>query len=173
MDLDLTFEQLVEFPNQIIEQTRKYGEVLDYLSKEEMNKYDYKMILEKITNSMAKFKDAKFKYKFPLEDSISIPSSVGIKIPSKKISDKVGDAVSNYVDKQLWVKQIYYALLKAAPKLNRTEAIYFVDSFFKGYSEEVISEKLRMNRVTLRNKVKKSCIIKLWIELEPLFSMED
>lgn len=173
MYTDVTFEKLVDLPNQIIEQTKQYGDVLEYLSNEEMSHYNYKDILDNINLLVFKFKDAKFKYNFPLENSIKITSSFDSNINSRNFTDTVGNMVSNYVDKQLWVKQTYYALLEAAPRLNRCEAIYFVDSFFKGFSEEIISEKLNMNRLTLRNKVKKSCIIKLWIQLNPLFNYEN
>lgn len=173
MDLNLTFEQLIELPNKIIEQTKKYGDVLDYLSKDEINSYDYDMIYDTIVYFMTKFKDAKFKYNFPLEDSIRSTSSVDINISSGHMNDVIGNAVSNHIDKQLWVKRVYCALLEVAHRFNKNEAVYFVDSFFWGYSEEFISEYLRMNRITLRNKVKKSCIIKLWIELEPLLTLED
>jgi len=173
MELDLTFNKLVELPERIVEQTKDYGDVIDYLSPLEMSNYDYKEALEIITHLIRKFKDAKFKYNFPIENSIRINSSVGINLNSKNLSDKVGDVVANHIDNQIWVKQLYCTLLNAAPKLNRKEAIYFVDSFFKGMTEDCIAEHLRMSRLTLRNKVKKSCIIKLWMELEPLFRLED
>lgn len=173
MELYLTFNKLVELPDRILEQTKDYGDVIDYLSPMEMSHYDYKEILDTITYLIAKFKDAKFKYNFPVENSIKINSSVGINVNSKNISDKIGDIVANRVDNQLWVKQLYCALLNAAPKLNRDEAICFVYSFFKNKSEEFIAEYLKMSRLTIRNKVKKSCVIKLWIELEPLFRLED
>lgn len=173
MELDLTFNKLVELPEQIIEQTKKYGDIIDYLSPVEMSRYDYKDALDVITHLITKFKDAMFIYNFPVENSIRINSLVGINVNSKNVSDKVGDIVANHVDKQLWVKQLYYTLLQAAPKLNKNEAIYFVDSFFKKQSEESIADTLMISRLTLRNKVKKSCIIKLWIELEPLFRLED
>lgn len=173
MELYLTFNKLVELPDQILEKTNKYGDVIDYLSPIEMSRYDYKDALNTITYLVTKFKDAMFVYNFPIESSININSATGININSKNLADKVGDMVANHVDKQLWVSQLYYTLLEAAPKLNKNEAIYFVDSFFKKISEERIAETLMMSRVTLRNKVKKSCIIKLWIELEPLFKLED
>ena len=173
MELYLTFNKLVELPDRILEQTKEYGDIIDYLSPMEMSHYDYKDALDTITYLVSKFKDAKFKYNFPVENSIKINASIGININRKNLSDKVGDIVASRIDNQLWVKQLYCALLEAAPKLNRKEAIYFVNSFFKNISEENIAEILNMSRLTLRNKVKKSCIIKLWIELEPLFKLED
>jgi len=173
MELNLTFNKLVELPERILEQTKEYGDIIDYLSPMEMSHYDYKDALDTITYLVSKFKDAKFKYNFPVENSIKINASVGINVNRKNLSDKVGDMVANRIDNQLWVKQLYCALLEAAPKLNKNEAIYFVDSFFKNISEERIAETLMTSRLTLRNKIKKSCIIKLWIELEPLFKLED
>ena len=77
------------------------------------------------------------------------------------------DLVANNIEKQKWLTKFYKRLESISFKLTNEEIKYLVGTFFKGQSEEVLSENMGICRNTLR-KIKKSCLVKMWIEMEDL-----
>jgi len=87
--------------------------------------------------------------------------------PSNQISDPVFKTSVEELESLNWMTNFYNRILIIASKLTIQEATYLVDCFFSNKSEEVTCEKLRICRNTLQ-KVKKSCLIKTWVELKTL-----
>lgn len=86
------------------------------------------------------------------------------------INDQVGDLVAKSLDEQIWATQFYHCMLNISKKLTYQEIIYLVDIFFRRKTEESVCEKLSICRNTLR-RVRGSCIVKMWIELEEVLTL--
>lgn len=170
MNATLTFEQLLYLPNRILEESKKYTDDNQLLSKKVCSKYNQKELYTLIRNYIERFKDSKYLYHYSITDNIKVTSTYGeiVSAKNKRITDPVGDLVRKHLDQQLWVDQTYNTLIQAAPKLTRDEAIYFVEAFFNENSEEKISEMLGINRSKLRNTIKASCLVKIGSELNLL-----
>lgn len=169
MDFTLTLDKILELPNDILKTSEKYDEYSELLRKKVYDDYDFKELREKIEKKFDKFKDMKYLYNFPVESSIRITPTYQVKEGSTSNSpiSKVEQAIVKKVDSQLWMNCFYDSLMKVAAKLTLQEASYLVDSFFSHKSEDIIAEKLGICKMTLQN-IKKSCLIKLWIELRTL-----
>ena len=81
--------------------------------------------------------------------------------------DQMDNLVASNIEKQKWLTKFYKRLESISFKLTNEEIKYLVGTFFKGQSEEVLSENMGICRNTLR-KIKKSCLVKMWIEMEDL-----
>lgn len=114
-----------------------------------------------------RFKDIKYYYKFPKNVYSKISLQNNVSKYNNHINDIVGNLVENSSTDSVWLENFYKCMLNISSKLTFQEAIYLVDTFFVGHSEEMISEKLGICRATLQ-KIKKSCIVKLWLEFNYL-----
>lgn len=169
MDFTLTLDKILELPNDILKASEKYNEYSELLRKKVYDDYDFKELRENIEEKFDKFKDAKFLYNFPVESNIRTTPTYQVREGSTSNTpiSKVEQAIVKKVDNQIWMNEFYNSLMTVAAKLTLQEAYYLVDSFFSHKSEEIIAEKLGICKMTLQN-VKKSCLIKLWIELRTL-----
>lgn len=175
MDFTLTYDKLMKFPDDFLNEAKNYYDSSELLSKHTYEGYDLKELREKIEAKFEKFKDAKYIYKYPAETRIRTTPTYQPRegfVPrsntsqQEKIVTKMGDSL-------IWVEQFYDTFMEAvARKLTEQEAVYLMDSFFKHRSEDDIADKLSICKVTLQ-KIKKSCLVKVWIELETLENFED
>ena len=65
MDLSLTYEKLLDFPEDFMKKSVKYSVIADPISSEECKKYNTKDLHDKVSFRIRKFKDAKYIYQFP------------------------------------------------------------------------------------------------------------
>ena len=148
----------------------------DLISKEQCDKYDTKDLKDKVEQRFKMFKDAKYIYKYPEEKyytSITSDYTAREIVPSMDKNSKHSRKIDTISDNQLWVAKLYYSLMDTiTTKLTKQEAVYLIDSFFKNLGEEDIADKLSICKVTLQ-RIKKSCLVKVWVEMEALQEYED
>ena len=165
----ITLEMLLELPRALIRKAEEYNDYAVLLDKEQYSMYDYKTLKEEVSKYFNYFKDLKFCYQFSttyISSSTNVYNDMNIS-PSNQISDPVFKTSVEELESLNWMTNFYNRILIIASKLTIQEATYLVDCFFSNKSEEVTCEKLRICRNTLQ-KVKKSCLIKTWVELKTL-----
>lgn len=169
MDFTLNLNMILDLPNKIMNISAEYDEYSELLRKKVCESYDLKELRENVERKFNRFKDTKYLCKFPIEPTIKITPTYELKEEQKSNSpiSKVEQTIMNQIDNQIWIQDFYNAMLTVAIKLTKQEATYLVDSFFKNKSEDFIAEKLQVCKMTLQN-IKKSCLIKIWIEIRTL-----
>ncbi len=159
-----TIEQLLNVDKEIRKNSGLHNNLIN---SETCNHYDLKEVRKKLSKLFSYFTSARYLYKFPIEENISITSNIessGIK-SSRPTSSKVEKAVEQCLDKQLLVSDIYDSIIVASQKLTDAEATYMIDTFLYRKSEESTAEDLKISKTYLQ-KIKKSCLIKIWVDLK-------
>lgn len=169
----ITLEMLLELPKEILKKSEEYNEYSSLLEKPQYLNYNIKELKEEIGRYFSYFKDVKYFYQFPTEAVISVITAVDLEkeTSSGYIPDPIFNLVDNDINEKIkiekWVRQFYNIMLTVASKLTSQEVIYLVDCFFCNKSEDATCDKIGICRNTLQ-KIKKSCIVKTWIELRTL-----
>lgn len=169
----MTLEMLLELPKELLKKSEAYNEYSSLLEKSQYLNYNIKELKEKIGRYFSYFKDVKYFYQFPTETVVSVITAVNLEkeVSNTSFVDPIFNLVNNDITEKRkienWIIQFYNIMLIVAVKLTSQEAVYLVDCFFSNKSEEITCEKLGICRNTLQ-KVKKSCIVKTWIELRTL-----
>ena len=158
---------IFDLPKAAESESRKYWERAALLSKDIVEQYDTKELKDKISLLFQKFQNISSMYQFPREVSISSNLQLRENMFTNNVTDKVGNLVIKIVDEQIWATKFYYKILEIASKLTHEECVYMIDTFFRRITEENLSEKLGICRNTLK-KIKKSCLIKMWANLEDI-----
>ena len=176
MNLSLTYEKLLDFPNSFKKQAEKYQWMTEVLSKAELDKYNIRELKANVDKRMQKFKDAKYIYQYPNE-KYNCPITTNYQprevMAPRNLESQQSRIITREVDKTIWINQLYYSLMeKVTTKLTIEETVYLIDSYFKKFSEESIADNLSICKKTLQ-KIKKSCLIKVWVEMEALREYED
>jgi len=171
MDLSLTFDKLLSFPEDFIKASNKYCDLTEPLSARECNKYKLKELRSTIDKQIQLFKDTKYLYKYPNE-IYYVPITPNYQpkevMMPRKLSSKQEDKIDPIVNRQIWATHLYYSFMESlSTKLTRQECVYFIESYFKKHSEDDIASKLSICKDTLQ-RVKKSCLIKVYIEVNAL-----
>lgn len=176
MDNTLTYKKLLDFPNDFKVEASKYQEMADLISKSECEKYDIMLIKSSVDVRFQKFKDARYIYQYPNEKYYTSVTTNYTPREGMCQRSKQGAQESNIqkdFDKTVWVNKMYYAFMESiASKLTADETVYFIDTYFRRYTEDIIKDNLCITKAKLQN-IKHSCIIKLWIEMEALKEFED
>lgn len=176
MDTSLTYKDLLEFPINFIKESEKYQDFAELISKAECDSYNTRELKAKVEKRIQRFKDAKYIYKFPNEKyycSITPNYQLREVMTPRNLESPQSRMVSKDVDKTIWVTKMYYVLMDiVSTKLTHQETIYFIDCLFKNVTEEITMEKLSICKDTL-TRLKKSCLIKVWTEMEALIEYED
>ena len=163
----VTLNMILDLPKQILEKSEEYDAYSSLLREKVYEDFDMKELKQKILELFEYFNDMRYLYKCPIEQRIKITPSytenVGKSIGN--VSDKVNNLVTKKVDQQIWVEDFYLCIINLSSKLTLQEATYLVDTFFGRKSEDMISEKLGICRNTLQ-KIKKSCLVKIWFEFQ-------
>lgn len=169
MDSTLTLDMIFNLPNEILDTSKKYKEMSEMLSISICNKYDTKELTGKINNMFVIFKNVKYFYNFSVESSIKITPTYQLSEGSRQRSNasQVESIVTREVDSIIWATKFYDTVIFAAKKLTEEEATYLVNSLIKNKSESAIADILGVCTKTVHH-IKKSCLIKIWSELEPL-----
>ena len=167
MDNVVTLNQLFNVSQTIKDNSstnQQFNELLDaYIC----NQYDLVDIKDRLDKLFSFFKSARYLYDFPLEDSINISPNYDYKesFTQRSTQSKIENAVQGYIDKQIETTNIYYSLMKVSYKLTGDEVVYLENTFFTHRSEEDVAELIGISRTYLQ-KIKKSCLVKMWVDLK-------
>lgn len=170
---EITFSTLLELPRDVLKKSREYDEEATLLTKMQYMSYDCKELKVILNQYVAHYKELIYLYQLPMNFSTSLVISYDKEkvSPTNRISNPVSDIVTKKVDEQSkilqWLVDFYYTMLVAASKLTLQEATYFVECIYRKKSEEAVCERLGICRNTLQ-KIKNSCLVKVYIELKAL-----
>lgn len=171
MDLNLSYTDFLNFPENFVKSANKYCDLTERLSKRECDKYDITELREIVDKQMEIFKDTKYLYKYPSEKyNVSITPNYQPKevMTTRKLSSQQEDKIDPIINRQIWATKLYYAFMDSlSTKLTRQECVYFIDSYFRKVNEDDIAAKLSICKETLQ-KHKKSCLIKVLTEMKAL-----
>ena len=171
----VTLDQLLNISKNIsnnVEQNKIYNILLD---ENICNKYDIIEIKKKLQSLFTSFKSARYLYEFPVECSISISANYEEKLGSftqRNNISKIEQAIQKYTDKQLHTTNVYNTIMILSLKLTGDESIYLINTFLAHKSEDDIAEMIGVSKSYLQ-KIKKSCIVKMWIDLKKYCEEDD
>lgn len=171
----VTLEQLLNISKSIsnyVEQNKMYNILLD---ENICNNYDIIEIKKKLQSLFTSFKSARYLYEFPVECSISISANYDEKLGSftqRNNVSKIEQAIQKYTDKQLHTTNVYNTIMILSLKLTGDESIYLINTFLAHKSEDDIAEMIGVSKSYLQ-KIKKSCIVKMWIDLKKFCEEDD
>lgn len=171
----VTLDQLLNISKNIsnnVEQNKIYNILLD---ENICNNYDIIEIKKKLQSLFTSFKSARYLYEFPVECSISISANYEEKLGSftqRNNISKIEQAIQKYTDKQLHTTNVYNTIMILSLKLTGDESIYLINTFLAHKSEDDIAEMIGVSKSYLQ-KIKKSCIVKMWIDLKKYCEEDD
>ena len=171
----VTLDQLLNISKNIsnnVEQNKIYNILLD---ENICNNYDIIEIKKKLQSLFTSFKSARYLYEFPVECSISISANYEEKLGSftqRNNISKIEQAIQKYTDKQLHTTNVYNTIMILSLKLTGDESIYLINTFLAHKSEDDIAERIGVSKSYLQ-KIKKSCIVKMWIDLKKYCEEDD
>lgn len=175
MNRIVTLDQLLNISKNIsnnVEQNKIYNILLD---ENICNNYDIIEIKKKLQSLFTSFKSARYLYEFPVECSISISANYEEKLGSftqRNNISKIEQAIQKYTDKQLHTTNVYNTIMILSLKLTGDESIYLINTFLAHKSEDDIAEMIGVSKSYLQ-KIKKSCIVKMWIDLKKYCEEDD
>lgn len=174
MDELLTLDKILELPNKILKISNEYDDYSERLTESLCDLYDIKKLKPKIVSLFNRFKKVKYFYNFSIESTISITPNYNFDgtLVKNGATSKQEIAVANELDNMLWAARFYNSICIVAKKLTMQEAIYLVSALFGNKSEEIIAERLGVCRKTIQH-IKKSCLVKIWQELKPLYEEDN
>lgn len=166
MDGIVTLNQLLNINSAITSNAKEQEEYNQLLDDLICSSYDILEDKKKLLELFSKFKSARYLYDFPVEENIKTTSSFDERVgfTQRSTTSQVENAVSRYVDKQLLTTNIYNSILKVSYKLTSDEVIYLINTFLTHKSEDDIAELIGISKTYLQ-KIKKSCIVKMWVDL--------
>ncbi len=163
----ISLDKLLNMHNEILSIAQKNENLNDLLAVQDYKNYDVIQIKQKLQLLFKKFQAAKYLNKFPVE-TIKNSSFVYDVCNTQKqntTTSYVENIVENHTDKEIWVTLFYNNTMILAHKLTKKEAVYFTNTFLLHKTEEKIAESLEICKTSLQ-KIKKSCLVKVWIELK-------
>lgn len=134
------------------------------ISRDVYNEYNVLNYKAELLKMFSRFRSSRYFCKSIEINSITTNYEFG-EIKSSIISDPVGNHTGNIIDEQIFARSFSKSLIDLSYKLTYEESIYLVKTFMEKMSEEHIAEILHISKPTLQ-KYKKSCLIKMWIELK-------
>lgn len=161
----LTLNDLLELPHEVLKTCEKYEDYSELLQDSIVSHYYTTNMRKELNLIFDRFKEIKYSYPFSYSYYSKMTSSEVCVRSGVQNNDPIGNFVSNHMDQYLWLEKFYQAILVLATKLSNQEAVYLVDSFFGHRSEDFISDKLGVSRMTLQ-KIKKSCLVKMNFEFQ-------
>lgn len=166
MDNIVTLNQLLNISDTITSNSKEHENYNQLLDECICDCYDVLENKKKLLSLFARFKSARYLYDFPVEDNIRISSNYEERIgfTQRQTTSQVENAISKYIDKQLLTTDIYNSIMKISYKLTGDEVIYLINTFLTHKSEDTISEIIGISKTYLQ-KIKKSCIVKMWADL--------
>lgn len=152
--------------------TKRYESLNVLLSDQDCRSYNIISIKKSLLELFSKFKTARYFINVPLENNVYSSNSytVNSHIKSNMKANRLENTVMNYVDKQAWLMRFYDSIMNLGSKLTCSEMEYFLLTFLSNRTEEDIAYKLGICKTSLQ-KIKKSCLVKMWLEFQ--FYFED
>lgn len=174
MDYIVTLNQLLNVGDTISDNANTNNKVNQLLDEYVCNQYDSANIKSELLKLFATFKSARYLYDFPVEENIKINPNYELRegFTQRSTSSQVENAVARYVDKQLLTTDIYNSIIKVSYKLTGDEVVYLINTFLTHKAEESIAEIIGISKTYLQ-KIKKSCLVKMWVELEKYCTQDD
>lgn len=163
----VTLNELINIEETIKDNIQKNCEKNELLSEIFFNQYDIIEEKEKLKILFSQFNASKYLYDFAIENSISYNSSYEFQdsFTQKLTASKVENTVERNLDKKILITNIYNTILKLSYKLTASEGSYLINTFIHHISEDKIAENIGISKTYLQ-KIKKSCIIKMWVDLQ-------
>ena len=174
IDNIVTLDQLLNITDTIKANSKEQEDFNQLLDKCIVDNYDILENKQKLLKLFSRFKSARYLYDFPIEDQIKTTTSYEEKVgfTQRSNSSKVETAVQKYCDEQIHTTNVYYSILKVSYKLTGDEVVYLINTFLTHKSEDDIAELIGISKTYLQN-IKKSCIVKMWVDLKKYCKEDD
>lgn len=163
----VTLNEMINISNKLIEISSQFNNLNSLITSDLCEQYYTNINKKKLQKLFSKFISARYVYEFPIDEAIQITSNYKYngRCSNSNNTSKVENAIETMVDKQLRITEIYDRLLVVSSKLILDEVHYMIGAFINHKPEESIAESLHMSKTYLQ-KIKKSCVIKMWIDLK-------
>lgn len=162
MNTDI-LEKIFNIDKVIISNVKRNNHINSLISSHFYDKLDVIYYKEELLKIFSKFKSTKYLYQFiGNSGSSSLYDLSGIK--SGTISNPVFNQAKDMVDGKDFLESFYNSIISLSRKLTYEEGIYLVETFLDSLSEEKIANMLNFSKTNLQ-KYKKSCLVKMWVEL--------
>ena len=174
MDGIVTLNELINISDYIKDASKtneKYNELID---DKICDKYDIADIKDKLLKLFNTFKSARYLYEFPIGDTIRVTPTYerDESFHQRNNVSQVEKAIERKIDKQLLTTDIYNSIIKVSYKLMDSEVVYLINTFLTRKSEEDIAELIGISKTYLQ-KIKKSCLVKMWTDLKQYCETDD
>ena len=164
METTYTFDDLINVGKTIILKTKKATNKNSLIVKSVYEKYDIVFLKSELIKMFAKYKSNCYSYKSAYNPQKTYRYSQ-ITVSKNTISNPVLETIEKLQDAQIYASDFYNSLIILSEKLMYRESLYLANAFLEQESEETIAETIGISKTALQ-KYKKSCIIKMWIELK-------
>lgn len=163
----VTLNQLLDINKEIATNAEIQNENNQLIDECICNRYNILDNKKKLIKLFATFKSARYLYNFPIEENIKTTSVYEKRLGSAQriTTSQVDNTVERYVDKMIFITEIYNTLIILSHKLTVDESIYLINVFLSHKSEDQIAEIIGISKTYLQ-KIKKSCIVKMWTDLK-------
>ena len=174
MDGIVTLNQLLDISNTMTVNAQKHLEYNQLLDESVCNRYDILENKKKLQDLFAKFKSARYLYDFPIEENIKTTPVYEERVgfTQRSTTSQVENAIVRYLDEMIHTTDVYNSLMKVSYKLTGDEVIYLINTFLTHKSEDDIAELIGISKTYLQ-KIKKSCIVKMWVDLRKYCDEDD
>ncbi len=174
MDGIVTLNELMnisDYIKDISKENEKYNELID---EKICDQYNTVYIKNRLIDLFSDFKSARYLYNFPIGESIKTTSNYEIdeSFHQRNNVSQVEEAIKKHIDKQLLTTDIYNSILKVSYKITGDEVVYLINTFLMRKSEEDIAEIIGISKTYLQ-KIKKSCLVKMWTDLRQYCENDD
>jgi len=170
MSLQFDVDKLLTLHSDLINISRKYSDLNVLLGDEIIENYNILDIKQQLLYLFSKFQSARYFIKTPIEEkafvlSPSFARKEGYKYFNQSI---IENTVATVVDNEILITSVYDHLRMVAQKLTIDEVDYLYYTFITHRTEETIAFKMGICKTSLQ-RIKKSCLIKLWFEYKDYF----
>lgn len=174
MDYIVTLNELLNINNTIQDNALTKKGCNQLIDEVVCDRYDTLLQKKKLQVLFSKFKSARYLYDFPIEHNIKISSNAEVNLSQSQKNNKslIENAIMHYVDKQILTTNVYNSIIKLSFKLTESEVIYLINTFLAHSSEEDIADLIGISKTYLQ-KIKKSCIVKMWVDLHQYCDEDD
>ncbi len=169
----LTWDEVNGMYSKLMDTSKEYESCNELICEDELRGIDVVLIKKRLMDLFNKFRNCKYMVSYSVIDNMRLIPSYERhegQIPRRNVS-QVEKAVTERIDKQIWMTEFYQSLMVVASKLTEAETVYLINTFITSKTEEVIAEKLNICKTSLQ-KIKKSCLVKAWIELRVFYKEE-
>lgn len=170
MDSHFDVDKLLTLHSDLIDISRKYSDLNILLCDDVFENYNVLDIKQQLLYLFSKFQSARYFIKTPIEEKPLVLSPTFARREGYKYFNEsmVENAVATLVDNEILLTSIYNHLIMVARKLTIDEVEYFYYTFITHRTEETIAFKMGVCKTSLQ-RIKKSCLVKLWVEYKDYF----